>query len=186
MSLSHTLHHMERDVSLWRLNHRLVKGIRNRELTLTEDGFTFTHATRSMVKEIESLHLQLFRVPLINWIRWVYKFHVADLVSVILDKDGHVAGYDMFIFNEGEWQDRILHEPFVGVDPKYQGLGLSTKLRRYSVTCYNFGILNGLSTVAAYDDIKALRSAQKSGYGIVKASAKPSGHYLVCPLTLRR
>ena len=74
----------------------------------------------------------------------------------------------------------------MGVDPAYQGQGLSTKLRQYSISCYDFGVLSAISTVAGVDDIKAIRSAQKAGFVIVKASAKPPGHYMVRSLMKKR
>ena len=186
MALLHTLHHVKRDFKLWQLNKSLAVGIRNLDLELKDGDFTFTHATTSMLKELEALHHVLFRVPLISWIRWFYKIRCEQLVSVVLNKEGKVIGYDMFIFNEGEVKDFILHEPFVGVDPAYQGQGLSTKLRQYSISCYDFGVLSAISTVAGVDDIKAIRSAQKAGFVIVKASAKPPGHYMVRSLMKKR
>ncbi len=66
------------------------------------------------------------------------------------------------------------------------GNSIATALRRYSIKTYDFGNLNALSTVSDMNDIKALRSAQKAGYGIEKQALKPPGHYLVKHLTLGR
>ncbi len=183
MSLKHSFHHAQRDFKLWRMNRRLALGIRNKDLTEEDDEFTFCCAKNSMVKELDQLHLRLFRMPLAGWIKWLYKFNAADFVSVAIDKQGRIAGYDMFIFNESEVKSAIIHEPFVGIHPDYQNRGLAARLRLYSARSYDFGVLSGISTVAPYDDIKALRSAQKAGFAIHKASVKPQGYYMFKFLT---
>lgn len=183
--MSHALHHLRRDVSLFRLNRRMAVDLRDPAFKVEENGYVITAAVPSQLKEIEALHLRVFRYPLPTWIAWVYKIRVRELVTVALKGDV-IAGYDAFIFNPGEADDLILHEPFVGVDPAFQGRGLGALLRKHASQSYEHGRLKGLSTVAPYDDIKALRSAQKAGFAILKASAKPPGHYLFKPLTPRK
>lgn len=180
--MSHTLEHLKRDVSLFRLNRKMAVSLRDPNFKVEHEGFVITAARPEQIKEIEALQLRVFRYPLPTWIAWVYKFRISQLVTVALKGDV-IAGFDAFIFNPQEAKELILHEPFVGVDPAFQGLGLGAVLRINATKSYDHGRLKGLSTVAPYDDIKALRSAQRAGYAITKASAKPPGHYLYKPLT---
>lgn len=182
MELGHTLHHLRRDFMLWRTNIRMSRRIRDQKI-VEEGDYIFRSASHEDLKAIEELHNIIYRVPFVNWIRWVYKYRYAQLIGVVTTKDGTLVGYDSFIINEVEVEDRIIHELDVVIAPKFQGQGLSTRLRRYSISCYDHGFFNGVSTLARENDIKALRSAQKSGYAITKMSAKPPAYYLYQNLT---
>ncbi len=184
MEFGHSAYHLGRDLKLWKMNMRLSKGVR-RNLEANEDGYLFRPAKASEFAALERLHLSIFRKPIVNWLRWVYKFRAPQLITVAIDKTGAIAAYSMFMFNESEENDRIIHELYVAVRPDLQGQGLSSKLRRFAVSAYDHGTLKGVSTLAAEHDIKALRSAQKSGYGIVKMAAKPPAYYLYQSLTPR-
>lgn len=185
MGLMHTLHHLKRDRELVILNKGLAQGVRDLDLAYELDGFLFTHAEPSMLKELEDLHHKLYGAALVPWIGKLYKSCAEELVSVILNKEGRIAGYEMFIFNEGEYKARLIHSAFLGIAYKHQGQGLSTKLRQYSIKCYDKNQLAGISTVAAVDNIKAIRAAQKAGFVIQKASVKPPGYYMVTMLMSR-
>ena len=89
------------------------------------------------------------------------------------------------MFQEVEYEQQIIHEIYLAVDPEYRGRGISTKLRRYSLESYDHGSLKAVSTLAGFDDIKALRSAQHCGFSIEKSSAKPPAFYLIKYLTSR-
>ena len=168
----------------WQLNVRMSARIRNQR-TLEQDGYIFSAATREDLKSIDQLHILLFRQPMVRWIRYVYKVRPNQLIGVVKNAQGQLVGYDCFMFNEVEVADRIIHEQYVAIAPQFQGQGLSTKLRRYSISCYDEGFITGVSTLAGEHDIKALRSAQKSGYAIVKMSAKPPAYYLYQSLHAR-
>lgn len=180
------LHHMTHSIKLWHLNHKLARRIHRKKESQSFNDYTFVVGDGRYIKEIQRLHFMIFRQPMLNWLVWLYRFDMENLVSLILDKEGKVIGYECFMFNEVEIKDHILHEVYVGVLPEFQGQGLATALRQYSIRSYNFGNLLGLSTVAVNNDIKALRSAQKAGYAITKQSLKPPGQYLFIPLTQER
>ena len=130
---------------------------------------TFKRGEAKYLKQIENLHLELFRQPLYPWLVWLYRFRA----------------YDLFFFQPVEANQKVIHELYVGVEYKYQDKGIGVKLRQYSSKCYDEGYLDGISTLAAFDNIKALRTAQKSGFAITKTSAKPLAHYLYKHLTRR-
>ncbi len=184
-NMSHALQHLKRDMSLFKLNRKMAVDLRDPAFMVEEGDYVIAAAAPAQLKEIEALHLRVFGSPLPDWMAWVYKIRIGQLVTVALKGDV-IAGYDAFIFNPGEADDLILHEPFVGVDPVFQGRGVGAMLRKRASQSYEHGRLKGLSTVAPYDDIKALRSAQNAGFAILKASAKPPGHYLLKPLTPRK
>ena len=89
-----------------------------------------------------------------------------------------VIGYDLFFFQPSEKNKKVIHELYVGIRTEYQDRGLGVKLRQFSAKCYDEGYLDGISTLASVDNIKALRTAQKAGFAITKMSAKPVAHYL--------
>ena len=164
-----------------RLSHRI------RDQKTIEDGdFIFRAGTRHDLKTIEKLHLAAYHVPQVSWIRRVYTFRSSQFIGVVTTKNGTLVGYDSFIINEVEAADRIIHEQDVVIAPQFQGQGLAVKLRRYSISCYNHGSFCGVSTLAGEKDLKALRTAQKSGYAITKMSAKPPAYYLFQHLTRKQ
>lgn len=180
------LHHLSHNIQLWKMNQSYARQIMRKHEDVQFGEYTFTTGRVKYLKEIQSLHAQLFRQPMLNWLVWLYRFRSPELVSVVLNKEGKVVGYECFMINAGELQDHILHGLYVGVSEELQGQGIATALRKYSIESYDFGNLTALSTVAVPGDIKALRSAQKAGYAIEKQSLKPSGHYLIKRLTIRR
>lgn len=157
---------------------KLSLGIRQ-DKTQEIDGITYRLAKQSDYKEITALHNRLFGTSIVSWLAWLYRFRLKELGSVAQDREGKIIAYDLFMFNDSEKKDGIIHEIYVGVIPSYQGRGISTKLRTFSLSTYEHGTLKGASTIAKHNDIRALRSAQKSGYAIVKESIKPVGHYLL-------
>ncbi|MBQ9273326.1 MAG: GNAT family N-acetyltransferase [Succinivibrio sp.] len=176
-ALIHSLGHLNHDVKLWKHNLQLSRGIR-RQSVVTDGDFTFKPGENRYLKQIEALHLQVFREPLPRWLVWLYRFRARQLIGLALDGEDKVACYNLFMFQEVEYGEDIIHELYVAVAPQYQGQGLATKLRCYSLEAYDNGRLNGVSTLAHHTDIKALRSAQKAGYAITKESAKPPALYL--------
>lgn len=181
----HEIQHFKHNVRMWRMNHIASKKIIRKGESKQFGEYTFTFGQAKHLKEIEALHLRLFRQPMLGWLSWVYRFHAKDLLSVVLDKEGKVVGYECFMFNEVEIADNIIHEVYVGVDSALQGKGIATALRKYSIASYDFGNLRAVSTVALRNDIKALRSAQKAGFAIIKQSLKPVGHYMMINLNQR-
>lgn len=178
----HSLEHRMRGFALFRENLRRSRGIR-RDLAGQCGELSFRRGRRSDLKRVEQLYNCVFRIPMPGWLRWVYMFRAPELMSVAESRDGSLAGFDLFMFQEAEFGQGIVHELYVAVAPAWQGQGVSTKLRRYSARCYDQNVLRGISTLAPFDDIKALRSAQGAGFAITKASAKPPAHYLFMALS---
>ncbi|MGN0901953.1 MAG: GNAT family N-acetyltransferase [Succinivibrio sp.] len=184
MAFFHSLSERTEKIKLVAYNIRRGSGVRN-DYTETDGELTLKRGAVKYLKQIELLHLELFRFPLFPWLSWIYRFRARDLVSVVVDKNDQVVAYDLFFFEPSEANEKFIHEIYVGVKYEYQDKGLGVKLRMYSSKCYDNGYLDGISTLAAHDNIKALRTAQKAGFGIVKESVKPRAMYLVKRLTRR-
>lgn len=178
--LGETVSHMK----VFRLNLKRARGIRS-DLSISDGGFTYKRGGSSYLREIELLHIALFGAPLLGFLRFIYRFCAPELMSVVVDENDKLIAYDLFFFEPSEIELNVLHELYVGVRADYQNRGIGVKLRRYSASCYENSSLEGLSTLAHFDNIKALRSAQKSGYAITKKSAKPPAYYLYRPLHKR-
>lgn len=189
MQMFHEL--AEKAVHLKNIRYNMKRARRIRR-DLTEQAtvgegeiLTFKRGDAKYLKQIENLHLELFRQPLYPWLVWLYRFRASELVSVVVDGNDRVIAYDLFFFQPVEANEKVIHELYVGVSFKYQDKGIGVKLRQYSSKCYDEGYLDGISTLAAFDNIKALRTAQKAGFAITKTSAKPLAHYLFRHLTRR-
>lgn len=178
-SLSHAFYHWRRDRQLWRLQIELCQGVRTDVTPRQEGELCLQPMQKKHLPQVQELHKELCGQPLLPWLYKAYCRCPQELGSVITDKDGRVIAYDLFMFNEAEVNQNLIHEQYLGVAREYQGKGLAVKLRRYSLSCYNHGKLRGASTLAFFHDIKALRTAQQAGYAIVSQSAKPPAHYLV-------
>lgn len=184
MQILHAIFEKNERFKLFRYHLKKAKDLR-KDITKTIDGFTYKRGDSKYLKQVETLHLELFRQPLYSWLVWIYRFKAKELMSVVVDANDKVIAYDLFMFQPIEADENILHELYVGVAYANQDKGMGVKLRQYSIECYDEGKLSGLSTLAAFDNIKALRTAQKAGYAITKTSAKPLAHYLFKYLTKR-
>ncbi len=177
-------HHLTHDYKLWRLNVRLAAGIR-KPFSKQVGDFSIASGKSSDLKAVLYLHQELFHAPLLGWLKWVYRLRASELMTVLRNGQGQIIGYSLCMFNVAEVGQHIVHEVYVGIAPAYQGQGLATLLRRAVVESYNHGSLRAISTLAPLDDVKALRSAQKVGYAIVKYAAKPPAYYLLHALSKR-
>ncbi len=148
------------------------------DLVKNEDELLFRRGERGDLKKIVALHNSLYSRPFLDWLLKLYRLKASELISVAVNRQGKLVAYDLFMFEPAEIKENILHELYVGVDPAYQNQGIAGRLRKYSAECYDQGRVNGLSTLAPFSNVKALRSAQKAGYAITKASAKPAAYYL--------
>ncbi len=184
MSFMHSFHEGVEHLRIIRENQKRAKKLRQ-EIVLNEDGFTFKRGEARYLKQICNLHIVVFRKPMLPWLTWMYRLCARELISVVVDENDNVVAYDLFFFEPSEMKENILHELYVAVSPQYQDRGIGVKLRQYSIKCYDEGYVSGLSTLADFDNIKALRTAQKAGYAITKTSAKPHAYYLFKYLTKR-
>ncbi len=178
----HSLEHKLKGFALFRENLARSKGVR-RDLEEQCDDLLFRRGRRGDLKQVEILYNRVFRIPMPGWLRFVYMFRSGELMSIAQSASGELAGFDLFMFQEAEFGQNIIHELYVAIDPKWQGKGVSTKLRRYSARCYDANVLSGISTLAPFNDVKALRSAQGAGFAITKAAAKPPSYYLYLQLS---
>ncbi|MBQ2382359.1 MAG: GNAT family N-acetyltransferase [Succinivibrio sp.] len=178
MKIVHRLSEQAERVKLVTYNLKRAHSGLRKELEEKDGDFTFKTGSSKYLKQIENLHIGLFREPLYPWLVWLYRFKAHELMSVIVDKDDNVIGYDLFFFQPSEKNEKVIHELYVGVKTEYQDRGFGVKLRQFSSKCYDDGYLDGISTLASLDNIKALRTAQKAGFAITKMSAKPVAHYL--------
>lgn len=174
---SHFLYHLLRDRKLVARNLALSKNIR-RNLSLKDAEFTYLTASKHDFNACMELleRCGLYAVP---WLQKVFKKRMTQLCGIAKDKEGKIIACDFFMFQEAEYDQDIIHEIYLAVDPQYRGLGISTKLRQFSIMCYDEGRFKAVSTLAGFNDLKALRSAQHCGFSISKSSAKPPAYYLI-------
>ena len=174
---SHFLYHLIRDRKLVARNIAMSKNIR-RNLRSEDGDFTYSAAADEDFDSCMSLleRCGLYAVP---WLQKVFKKRMPQLCGIVKNKAGNIIACDFFMFQEAEYDQDIIHEIYLAVDPQYRGQGISTKLRRFSIECYDEGRFKAVSTLAGFDDVKVLRSAQHCGFSIVKSSAKPPAHYLI-------
>lgn len=181
MDFAHEYHHLSRAFRLWYLNVKAAKALKqdNKSLRIEELNIVLANAQKKHLKEIIALHQKLYGQNLLKWMYNIYRCKIYELGCVALNANNEVIGYCLYLFNECEVEDKILHEQYVGIAKEYQGLHLSVYLRNFSHNKYKHSYLKAISTLAFEGDIKSLRSAQKSGFSIEKKSLKPPAFYLI-------
>lgn len=172
-------HHLKEHLRFWQMNMKATSAVKRKLLPQKLGELTLAPGQAKHLKEIAALHQRLYHLPFLGWLYWLYRFRASRLITVALDRNGQVVGYECFMVNESELGQDILHSVYLGVAESHQGQGLAAALRRYSVESFNHGNVAALSTVVPVGAMKAMRSAQKAGYAIEKASLKPPGYYLV-------
>lgn len=180
MEIAHFLYHLKRDRLLLKANikHAALLPIPKAEKI---DNFTFKSASKGdYAKALETYHKYCGAgVP---WLIKLWNKEYVRLCYIVKDEKDEIAGLAFFMFNEAEFDAGIIHELIIVIDEKYRGQGLSTKLQRYCVQSLKQSSYAYISTCVGFNDIKALRACQKVGFYILKQSAKPPSHYLICKL----
>lgn len=179
--IPHFLYHLIRNRQLIKANLLMSQNVR-KKLFLKDGVFSFECAQKRDFDECVELFNRC-NVNIVPWLAKVFKKRMSELCGVVRNEQGKIIACDFFMFQEAEYGQGLIHEIYIAVDPKYRGQGISTKLRRFSAKCYDNHVLNGISTLAPFNDIKVLRSAQHCGFAILKSSAKPPAYYLFKELT---
>lgn len=179
--IPHFLYHLIRDHRLIKDNLLMAQNVR-REQFLKEGSLSYECARKKDFAQCIELCIRC-NVNIAPWLAKVFKKRMHELCGVVRNEQGKIIACDFFMFQEAEFGQGIIHEIYIAVDPEYRGQGISTRLRRFSAKCYDHHILKGISTLAPFNDIKVLRSAQHCGFAILKSSAKPPAYYLFKQLT---
>ena len=177
MDLMHNIEEMKAHLKLILKNLSYARKIRKKYVK-TDNCITFRPARRSDLIKIKRLLETLFGMQLLPWLKKIYFFRCSELCSVAVDENDNLIGYDLYFFEPSEYSKKIIHELYIGVDENYQHKGIAVRLRQYSASCYEDGVITGISTLARHGNINALRSAQKAGFGILKESVKPRAYYM--------
>lgn len=80
----HELAERAEHIKIFRKNLKLSKGIRKTDV-IKDGDLIFRPGTARDLRQIELLHLELFRFPLYGFLSWIYRFRARDLVSVVQD-----------------------------------------------------------------------------------------------------
>ena len=153
-----------------------------KSLCQKEGALSYESATKKDFSECIELCARC-NVHVVTWLAKVFKKRMHELCGVVRNEQGKIIACDFFMFQESEYGQGIIHEIYLAVAPEYRGMGISTKLRRFSIMCYDNHVLKGMSTLAPFNEVKVIRSAQHCGYAILKSSAKPPAYYLFRQLT---
>ena len=100
------LHHIREHLRLWQMNQHCARRVMRKHNTEQFGELTFCTGQVKHLKEIQALHLRLFKVPMLNWLVWLYRFRSPQLVSLALNKEGKVVGYECFMA-EAEFRGRV-------------------------------------------------------------------------------
>ena len=180
MSLAHTLHHLKRDFLLLRANLKCCTLLPVPQ-EYKEGRFLFKTADKDDYFQAKAFYHKYCGAG-VPWLIKLWNKRFNKLCYLIKNEEGKVVGIAFFMFNEVEIKDLIVHELIIIIDEEYRGLSLSSKLQQYIKNSLKEGSINAISTCIEFGNQKALRSAQKVGFFILKQSAKPPAHYLLCKL----
>lgn len=180
MEIAHFLYHLKRDRLLLKANIMRAEllPIPGEEKT---DNYIFKTASKKEYDEAIKIYHKYCGVG-VPWLIKLWNKEFERLCYIVKDEKAEIAGLAFFMFNEAEFDANIVHELVIVIDESYRGQGLSTKLQRYCVKSLKQSTYAYISTCVGFNDIKALRSCQKAGFYILKQSAKPPSHYLICKL----
>ena len=79
-----------------------------------------------------------------------------------------VVGVEIFYFNQRDLVQNTIHEGFIGVEPSFQGQGISQAMRSHAIEHYRKTSISGISTrISVYND-GSYRSASKLGFRVIE------------------
>ncbi len=99
--------------------------------------------------------------------RLLYQLVGSKLIIVAKSHDRKqpkLVGVDLYYFNQRDFNDRTVHEGFVGVDPNYQGRGIASEMRIHAISHFNQAGFKGISTRISLSNKPSLASALKLGF----------------------
>ena len=86
------LHHIKEHLRLWQMNQLCARRVVRKHNTEQFGELTFCTGQVKHLKEIQALDLRVFKVPMLNWLVWLYRFRSPQLVSLALNQEGKVVG----------------------------------------------------------------------------------------------
>ena len=180
MEIAHFLHHLKRDRLLLKANIKRAEllPIPSEERS---DNFIFKTASKNEYPKAIAIYHKYCGAG-VPWLIKLWNKEYEHLCYIIKNDKEDVIGFSFLMFNEAEFDASIVHDLVIVIDEQYRGQGLSTKLQRYCVKSLKQSPYSYISTCVGFNDIKALRACQKAGFHILKQSAKPPSHYLICKL----
>ena len=121
--------------------------------------------------------------------RLLYLISSRKFIFVAVSRCGSVSdivGIDMYYCNLRDFEDRTIHEGFIGVGSQSQGQGIATELRRVAIAHFSGGKLTGISSRISLNNSGSLASARKLGFLPIEqyydSAAREERYYLVRPL----
>lgn len=139
-------------------------------------GFTIRGAKPTDVPAMQRLHAELRYGRRMNrWRRLLFRRRSQVLLSIALSPSGDLAGFQMFVFREGEHDRGIVHGAFTGVRGDARGIGLATAIRRHAARHFAASGLRAISMQIDRENMPSVRSALKIGYEIVGSQTTRDG-----------
>ena len=132
-----------------------------------------------------TLYSDLNKTPRPNLFRRLaYKVNQKKMMFSVVDSNNNLVGLEIFYFNRRDAKENTVHEGFVGIVESCRGLGISTKLRRHSLSHFESSGLSGISSRISLNNVPSLRSAEKLGFKPVERyfdqAMSEERYYLVC------
>ena len=122
------------------------------------------------------------KISLQNKIVWTYLGR--KLCFVIEDKNKNVLGINFYYFNKRDYQERTIHEAFIGISETARGKGLATALRTRTISHFGHSFLKGISSRVSLNNEASLKSALKLGFKPIEKyydeNMNEERYYLVC------
>lgn len=102
-----------------------------------------------------------------------------------LDSNNIIA-ISLFYFNLKDFYEHSIHEGFIGVIKNYQGRGIATMLRAYTLSHFSNFKIKAISTIIDTNNPASLNSAKKLGFKIqekyIDNCSNSEKYYLKCNL----
>ena len=138
-----------------------IKGIKE----ISVNGVMYRVAKKNEFKKINEIYKYFHKGENISILKkFIYKYINSKLILIAVTNENggeNIVGMNMFYFNKRDIADKTIHEGFIGVLPKLNGLGIATNLRLFAIKYFKRNNINGISSRISADNIASLKSAEK-------------------------
>lgn len=134
---------------------------------------TISGLSKDRIGALEDLHQQLRDGRVVNyWRKAVLRRKGLAVCGIATNNSGRLLGFDYFYFREGEVEEGIIHEAFIGVVQESRGEGIATAMRKHVALHFADQGLHGISSQIDKDNIPSFRSAVKAGFKLAPGISK--------------
>ena len=175
-------------IKFFLLIRNLYKGLHLYEIESEYiEGVKYCGLKKEYLKILKIEILHIFPNSKLNWKNSIlYSFLGKRFVVIALNKNNDLIGFNLYYFNQRDFKENTIHEGLIGVEEKYQGKGIATKMRLIAKKNFSKSNLHGVSSRISINNTASLKAAENLGFKPVEkyydSLKKEERYYMVCKL----